>query len=275
MPRVPDIALWRAIENELDRALPRWHEMIDGFGQVAAVNRRTAGTSWTDYEVFEALLCAVLTNSTDYAKVQAVLPDLRLRFSNFNLSAYAKLTNDEVEREYVSWFLARRAGSLTLKRSLLSLIATAGILQRWSETHSCAEHYFLEVIRSSGGDVKRAAVALGAYASPKKLPGLGVPIAAESLRNMGFDLCKPDRHLCRAAGSFGLVEFRRWPNRDGTAAPQANSEEMWLTMAAVETLASTAGRRVTYVDTAIWLLCARMGLYMSNSRLAHLASRAA
>jgi len=264
-------SLWHSIRDRLDRSLATWTRLIEHFGQVAAVERREAGAHWTDEEVFEALLRAVLSNNTDWAKVERVLPELRDLFSGFSLDKYAKVTDGYVVQRLVPWFKQRRAGSMTLRRSLVGLAQTARILREWSIHHGSAEHYFLDVIGSSGGDPKVAAVVIGQAGTSKKLPALGVPIAAESLRNMGFDVCKPDRHVCRAAGSFGLVRFRKWPDRARTKAPEATAEEMLQTMTVVERLARNAGERTTLVDNAIWLLCSQMGLHMSNEALEAMA----
>lgn len=158
------------------------------------------------------------------------------------------------------------------KPSLTGLARTARLLQKWSTERGSAEDYFLDVIKSCGGDPKCAAVQLGHPSSRKKLPGLGLAIAAESLRNMGFDLCKPDRHLCRATGSFRLVQFRRWPDYSGTKPPQATPSEMESVMVVVESLARMVGKRPSLLDNAIWLLCAKSGLHMTNEKLASLAS---
>lgn len=271
---LPAGPLWNAIRHELDRSLRGWMQRIEHFGQVAAVERREAGSGWSDDDVFEALLRAVLTTNTDWARVERVLPELRSAFSNFSLDAYAETSEQEVRRRLVPWFKDRKAGSMTLRQSLMSLAKTARLLSEWSTKHGSADHYFLTLLAANGGDPKRAAVALGTPDSPKKLPGLGVPIAAESLRNLGYDVCKPDRHLCRAVGSWGLVQFRKWPDRAGTKAPAASASEMLSTMTAVESLAREVGTRATLFDNAIWLLCAQTGLRMSNARLASFVAAA-
>jgi hypothetical protein len=258
----------------LDRSLPRWKNQIEHFGQVAAVERREAGAHWTDSQVFEALLRAVLSNSTNWEKVETVLPELREVFSGFSLRDYADVADADVATRLIPWFKSRKAGSMTLARSLKDLARAARLLQDWSDIHKGAESYFLKVIATCDNDPKRAAVALGTPGTPEKLPSLGVPIAAEALRNLGFDICKPDRHICRAVAAFGFVSFRVWPDRGGTTPPQATNEEMLHTMEAIEKFAREAGERVSFIDNAIWLLCARMGVYASNSELAALAQLA-
>ncbi|MYF85001.1 MAG: hypothetical protein F4178_00160 [Rhodospirillaceae bacterium] len=43
-------------------------------------------------------------------------------------------------------------------------------------------------------------------------------------------------------------------------------------MEAVQDIATAAGRPVVLVDNAIWMLCAKSGLYLTNSELSELAS---
>ena len=267
--------LWAAVRNRLESSLPRWREAIDRLGQLAAVERREAGAHWSDGEVLEALTWAVLSNSTDWKKVELVLPELREAFSGFDLEVFAGRDDEYVDTVLVPWFKRRKAGSMTMAGSLKGLLKTARVLSAWSRQHGSAVSFFLDVIAAEAGDVKLAAVALGKPGGPKKLPSLGVPIAAESLRNLGFDMAKPDRHVCRAVGSFGLVQFRNWPDASGNKPPQATVSEQLQTMAAIEAVAKLVGERCTFVDNAVWLLCSRSGLGLSNASLASLAGAVA
>ena len=265
-------ALWQRIERRLDSSLPNWRTRIDEFGQVAAVRDRAGGRHWTDAEVFESLLRAILSAATDWSKVELVLPGLRVLFRDFDLCAYAKLGGAELDARFISWFKARRAASQNLRSSLESLIRTAALLCAWSSSQGSAEDYFLTVLSETNGDPKGAAMQIGGYGRQRKLPGLGVPLAAEALRNLGFDLSKPDRHVNRAIGSFGLVSFRNWKDRKGRKAPIASETEMFGVMCAAEAIASAAGKPVSFTDNAIWLLCAKSGLFLSNEELSRLAS---
>ena len=46
------------IEARLDSRRPNWRTCIDDMGQLAAVEKRSAGGTWNDDEVFEATLLA-------------------------------------------------------------------------------------------------------------------------------------------------------------------------------------------------------------------------
>lgn len=263
--------LWRNIESRLDASLKDWRSRVGSFDQVTAVEARAAGRTWSDDDTFRGLLLAVLSNNTDWSKVERVQPDLAKLFSDFSLNSYAELPASEIGNRILPWFLERKAGSVSLERDLVNLIDTARLLTEHSRVHGTAESYFTSLVRRLDGDPKQAALRLGS-GTEYKLPAFGVALAAEALKNLGFDVAKPDRHVARAVASFGLVRFRNWPDGSGRAAPPLSSRKSYLAvMEAVQDIANAAAMPVVKVDNAIWLLCAKTGLYLTNSELAGLA----
>ena len=263
-------ALWQRIEIRLDSSYPGWRRRADSFGQMAAVKSRATGRAWSDDEVFKALLLAVLSTNTDWSKVERVQGELADLFSGFSLGSYAERRPGEIGERVVPWFLERKAGSVSLERNLVDFIGTARKLVEHRRAHGSAESYFTSLVRRSGGDPKQAALHLGRQGE-YKLPAFGVALAAEALKNLGFDVAKPDRHLGRAMGSFGLARFGRWPGRSGRASPPLTSRtSLMAVMTAAERIATEADRPVVLVDNAIWMLCARSGLYLTNPELAEM-----
>ena len=273
------LTLWSNIEARLDSRLPKWRDRIDEMGQVAAVEGRLASQTWTDDKVFKAILMAVLSSNTVWSKIERIQAELPALFSEFSLEWYAELTDTEISSRFPPWFTERKAGSMTLKRDLVNLAGAARKLLDYSRTHGTADGYFMSLMHWCDGDPKLAAVHLGCQGE-YKLPSLGVPLAAEALRNLGFDVAKPDRHIMRAVSSFGLVDFRPWTySRDGAngrAAPSPILTRQLSAMKAVQEIAEAAEERVALVDNAIWLLCeksgAKSGLYLTNPQLAEMAS---
>lgn len=264
-------ALWQNIESRLDSSLLGWRSRVDAFDQMAAVAARASGRAWNDSETFRALLLAVLSNNTDWSKIERIQDDLAELFSGFSLKSYAELPACEVGDRILPWFLGRKAGSITLERDLVNLIGTARLLFEHSCVHGTAESYFTSLVRRVDGDPKQAALRLGSPGTDK-LPAFGVALAAEALKNLGFDVAKPDRHVKRAVASFGLVPSGDLSNRNGRAAPSFSSKASQLAvMKAVQDVATTAGKPVVMVDNAIWLLCAKSGLHLTNPELAELA----
>lgn len=265
------LTLWRNIEAHLDSSLKDWRSRVVSLGQVSAVEARASGHVWSDNETFKGLLMAVLSNNTDRSKIERVQADLPKLFSEFSLRSYAELQAREVGDRILPWFLDRKAGSMTLEKDLVNLIGSARLLTEHSRVHGTAESYFTSLVRDLDGDTKQAALCLGSRGK-HKLPAFGVALAAEALKNLGFDVAKPDRHLTRAVASFGLVPFRNWPDRSGRTPPKDSSATAHLAvMGAVQDIAKVAGMPVVVVDNAIWLLCAKSGLYLKNPELAKLA----
>ena len=110
-------------------------------GQVAAVEDRARGRTWSDDEVFEGLTMAVLSSGTDWSKVEQVQAELSDLFSGFSLESYAELSDSEIRGRFLPWFKARKAGSLTLARDLVNLIHAARKLLEYGRVHGAAEGY--------------------------------------------------------------------------------------------------------------------------------------
>jgi hypothetical protein len=265
-------ALWHEIETFLDRRLANWRRRILELNQVPAIEARKRGRSWKDAEVFEGMLLAILSNSTDWSKVEAIAPLLRPLFFNFNLAAYGGVSSEDVDSKFVPWFMEHRAGSMQLGDSLKQLALAARKLSSYSAHHGSAERFFDWLYRRNHSDPKRLAQSLGAPGE-YKLPGFGIPLAAEALKNIGYDVAKPDRHVNRAVVCFGLAEFPHWDLRGGYETPQLKPNELFAVMEAVEALSKEVGETVTLVDNAIWLLCAKSGLHLTNEELVALATK--
>lgn len=96
---------------------------------------------------------------------------------------------------------------------------------------------------------------------------MGIPLAAEAMKNIGYNVAKPDRHVCRTTGCFGLVSYRHWADQSTTKAPMTSPKELIETMRAMEVWARLIGSPPSYVDQMVWLVCARMGPHLTNAKL--------
>lgn len=263
--------LWNRIKVKLATKYPNLDERVDLLRQVPAVKDRASGREWSDREVFEALILSILSNATDWSKVETVRNEIGTVFQQFDISWYANITAAHVEEVLIPWFQNRRAGSVSQSKDLTTTIQTAREFLKLITQHGSLDTYFKFLLARHNSDLSSLAVALGGSKSKSKLPGLGIPLAAEFLKNIGYDVAKPDRHINRAAGAFGWVNFQKWPDRIGTTAPTTSVAEREVVMRAVQKFAIENHMLTSYVDNAVWLLCAKSGLFMSNVALAELA----
>ncbi len=172
---------------------------------------------------------------------------------------------------FIPCFKERKAGSRSLRRGLANLIRAADLLLQHSNVRGKADSYFTSLVCQWANDPKLAALQLG-LPGGDKLPSLGVALAAETLKNLGFDVAKPDRHMLRAVESFGLVEFNGKKHTQGMRGyPETRSRKKLLeVMRVAERIAQAAATPVAFVDNAIWLLCPKDELYQTNSELARM-----
>lgn len=269
-PNMTDIdyqGLWGRISFVLDAGLPDWRARINDMGQVAAVEARDNGRKWSDNEIFEGIIKAILSNSTDWARIERVLPELRALFYAFDLSYYASLNESHVENVFLPWFKARKAASMAMRRDLTNLIHGAQQLLACSCQWGTLESFIASILKCHNGDVVGLVQELGSRRSRNKVPAMGMPIAAEAVKNFGYDAAKPDRHVNRAIGCFGLVHLSRWPKQDDRNSPSPKEREYVAVMHTMDRFARIIGVRTAFLDNAIWLLCAKSGLHLGNDAL--------
>lgn len=259
--------LWSAILAHLNATVPDWQDKIVALDQLSQLEKRKNSLPFSDDQIFEGMLKAVLSNSTNWEKVMAYMPELPSMFDAYSLAAYAAKDEDHVKNRLLPWFKHRKAATVTLRSGLLRLLKTAVKLQDRVKIHGTADSYFDAVLSAAKQDQIQAVALLGTARTDFKLDGMGIPLAAEAMKNIGYDVAKPDRHICRALGCFGLVSYRSWADQSATKAPLASPEELIETMRAIEAWAKLIGYPASYVDQVIWLLCAKMGSYLTNAQL--------
>jgi hypothetical protein len=132
------------------------------------------------------------------------------------------------------------------------------------------DEYFSGHLDHLGNDPVMLSAAIGAPGE-MKMPGMGVPLAAEFLRNLGYDLSKPDIHIMRAAGCFGFVTYKNWRDSTLRRGPAASLKERLKVMRVMEQFAKEVGVTTTYLDSVIWTTCSKSGAWITNIELRELA----
>lgn len=265
--------LWMVLQRRLEGWDPSWRDNIGGLQSRERLSRRQHGDRFSNDEIFEGLLLSVLSGNTQWATVERIQPDLAEPFEGFSLASYAARSDGDIAA-LVPWFSERKAGSTGLKAGLVRLRDTAALLDRYAREHGSAEAYFRDALEDAGGQPEDLAVAIGS-SKRWKLPGFGIALAAEAMRNIGFDVCKPDRHVLRAMGAWKLVEFGSWSELSEFTAPKAKPDELLQTMNAVRSLAETNAASTSYATSVIWTAGATSGARLTNAELASIAGACA
>lgn len=85
---------------------------------------------------------------------------------------------------------------------------------------------------------------LASLGSKDKFAEMGEALTAEYLRNVGYDMSKPDRHICRILGSNYLC------------CSDSQTVPVFEAMDIVKQIALLCGRRTAEVDYILWSYCA-------------------
>lgn len=261
----PERRVWHNLLEELSERDPAWRERA-GLLEIDPASRPTEGFGRiSNTEAFEAFAVALLSGNTRWDRIERVRSHLREPFRDFAPEDFAALTEAQIERDVLPWFRERRAGSAGLRGGLLRLRQTAAILAGAGRFGS-ADELIRAGMKEAGGSAERLALLFGSQ-KDWKLPGFGVALAAEALRLLHFDLCKPDRHVLRALSSWKLVPFARWDRKGQYTAPDARPGELLAAMLEVRAIAEASGVTVTYTNSVIWFAGAVSGARLTNEDL--------
>lgn len=268
-PAPNQIELWARLTERSSYWRSDWRERIDTppSQDPLCPLRREQGLS--NETVFEAFAVALTSGNARWDRIARIRSQLHEAFQDFSPAGYAALSDSEISETLVPWFRQRGAGSAGLDMRLANLRQTAAVLAGLGAHHS-ARNYLEAAFAAAGGSSESLAMLIGS--SPAwKLPGFGIPLAAEALRLLGFDLCKPDRHVLRAIASWHYVQFARWERKGEFTAPQARPPELLATMLAVRAFAEANGLGVSYANSVIWIAGAASGPHLTNLELERLA----
>lgn len=81
--------------------------------------------------------------------------------------------------------------------------------------------------------------------SPYKLRQMGEPLVTEYLKNVGYDICKPDRHICRMLGC------------DILGCSDKEVVPVYEAIDIMSNIASELGKSKAEVDYILWSYCAK------------------
>ncbi len=260
------ICIWEGLTHSLDRWRTDWRVLVDQPGAALAVTDLLAPPPKTNRQIFEAFAVALLSGNTRWDRIARIRHELKLPFENYDPHLFAALTDDHLDRSIVPWFRERRAGAAGLSAALLRLRSTARMLAEHDPSAASAHNYLRDAAKASDGTAEGLAITLGT-SKYWKLPGFGVVLAAEALRLLGLDVCKPDRHILRAVAAWALVDFQRWDRTGHFSSPDANTVELRDTMLAVRAVAMANKVSVSHANSAIWTAGAVSGARLINEQL--------
>lgn len=132
-------------------------------------------------------------------------------------------------------------GTQYLQKQMEALICKNILkLQSFEKDHGSIDTYY-----GTYASVKELILALSSDKSKSKLLQMGIPLVCEYLRNVGYDIPKPDRHIRRILGSnyLGYSENEIVPE--------------WEVFDIISSLAVKTGKSPAEIDYILWSYCAK------------------
>lgn len=140
--------------------------------------------------------------------------------------------------------MAEKLGNRFIKNQMYALIdVNIHKLLDIENKYGCIDTFY-KLYEDNDKTLKALIKELSAENKPYKLVQLGEALTPEYLRNVGYNICKPDRHICRILGSNNL----------GCSDNETLSVEEAFDI--VAEIAKVLNKRTAEVDYILWSYCA-------------------
>lgn len=241
------LAVIQGIEKALE-ALPEGLQWKN-FYIKTQIDRRENGESFNLRDHVRAMVYSLLSSQTPWIRIEtnkAAIDDIFCSYDPDRLAAKDPILINNQLKEIKCGSLNRKSQMQALAENIEKMemmdcqvggIDTFynGLLTNLADTHP-----FEKLIR------------LLAFDKTYKLKQMGVPLVAEYLRNVGYDIPKPDRHIMRILGPDYLQEHtRRAPSKEGWAA-----NDLFEAFRIIRDYAKVTGLSQAYIDYLLWSYCA-------------------
>lgn len=211
------------------------------------IDKRENGGTFTIQDHIRAMVYSMLTSGASWNRVEP----------SIDIETGRVLLIDEIFYQYdvdtllntdpmdlVKRVKQHKLGTQYIKNQMVALIGTnIGKLQSLEKEYGSVDNFYQEFIVTDA-TLKTLVKELSAENKPHKFLQLGEALTAEYLRNVGYDISKPDRHIRRILGSNILG------CSDSEIAPIFEAFDL------VAEIARATGKRIAEVDYILWSYCA-------------------
>lgn len=193
------------------------------------------------------MVYAMLTDGIPWSRIDqyvdlktGTFPRIDDLFCGYQAEKIFKLDSEKLKSDIMSIGIA---GQVDRKQQINALKENIRKLQLLDRNYGIDRYY--EKFKTEDRLYHYLILQLSSEASQNKLKGLGVALAAEYLRNVGYDVAKPDRHLCNILGSERLA------CSDWMVVSPLEAIEI------VDRLSKKMGMPATEIDYYLWAYCAK------------------
>lgn len=211
------------------------------------IDRRKSGDIFTVTDHIRAMVYSMLTSGAPWNRLEPYIDIETGRIWIIDEIFYQydvdKLLSTDPS-ELVSKITAQTLGTPYIKNQMNALINTniEKLLALEKEYGSIDDFY--QSIINTDSTMKTLVKELSAAGKPHKFAQLGEALTAEYLRNVGYDIAKPDRHICRILGGdiLGCSDKKVVP--------------IYEAIDIVAAIANALEKHIAEADYILWSYCA-------------------
>lgn len=202
---------------------------------VDRINARENGTEFSISDHIRGMVYSLLSCETPWERIEPNLKEIDKVFYDYDPD-YIKSQDPAL---FTYEIKELKCGNRNIKRQMEALGDNVRVFERIEKEYGSLDEYI------NSHDPEEVILAFSDYESEYKLKMMHISLVCEYLRNVGVDLAKPDRHLCRFFGRDRM-------GKDSSESP-ATIEDVFCR---IEDLVEETGLLRVEIDNIIWSFCA-------------------
>lgn len=211
------------------------------------IDKRNSGGSFSLEDHIRAMVYSMLSSSISWDRIvkdiepeTGCLASIDDIFCNYDVEKLIKCTPEQL-RDGLKKLHCASQSTLSQMKALLS-VNVSKLVAREKE-YGDIDTYYRRVIEIDG-TLKSLIILLSTEGSIDKMDQMNIALVCEYLRNVGHDIPKPDRHICRILG------------KDCLAILEGKNTKPFEAFDLVVELAEMTGKSVAETDYILWSYCA-------------------
>ena len=212
------------------------------------IEKREQGKHFTISDHIRGMVYAMLSSGISWERVEKDIDESTGRilsidqiFQNYDADTLLSCSVETLKEE----IKVQRLAGISTNNQLKGLIPdNIRKLKQWEDTFGSIDSYYKRFIEKDSS-YQTLIETLSQSDSENKMKQLSEALTAEYLRNVGYDLAKPDRHVRRILGNSIL------------ACSEQEIVPVFEAMEIVREIAGILNRHVAEVDYILWSYCAK------------------
>lgn len=238
-------AMEKQLKNDILKDSPQ--KLWDNNFIKKQIERRKKGETFTLKDHIRAMVYSMLSSGSSWDRISKDTdPDTKCMFTvdkvfcNYDTEQLLKHTSEQL-KEAVKDI---GCGTLSTRKQMEALLsANIPKLLELEKEYRTIDTYYQKFIELDS-TLKTLVTALSSSESKDKMVQMDIALVCEYLRNVGYDIPKPDRHICRILGS------------DYLAFSSTQTVPPFEVFDIIKRLAEITGKHNAEVDYILWSYCA-------------------